>query len=201
MRTGNWSPRARPTRSARSGRHAGRRRHVADRRGARRGRAVADGLLRHGGGGRRHDAAAGADPGTAAERHAGGDRDRLFRQSHPAGRVRGHPPRARHGVLVGRRRGRRRARLRHAAGHRRRHHPVRGRAGEPDGAPAGVRDRAQARRGRPATAVARTRRRNDRRPVDPATGRTPVLHERAECRRSDRRPAGAATLRAFSCST
>ena len=130
-------------RSGQSGRRAvrcdaGGRRHLADRGRARRGRAVAEGLA----GDRRQrggdHAAARADAGPDAERHARGGGDRLLGRADPAGGVPRHPQRARDGVSLGAHRRARRAGVRHAQGHRRRHHRVDDRPGEPDRSPARV---------------------------------------------------------------
>ena len=82
-------------------RDAGRRRHVADRRRARRGRTVAEGVA--GDGGRRggDHAAARTVAGPAAERDARGGRHRLFGRADPAAGVPRHPQGAHDGVSLG----------------------------------------------------------------------------------------------------
>ena len=96
-------------------RDAGRRRHLADRGRARRGRAVAEGIA----GDRRcrggNHAAARADAGPAAERDAGGGRHRLLGRADPAGGVPRHSQGAHDGVSLGDHRRARRADVRHAA--------------------------------------------------------------------------------------
>ncbi|MCK7501511.1 MAG: hypothetical protein MZW92_74360 [Comamonadaceae bacterium] len=184
-------PRAGRHRGGQSGRRAarrdaGRRRHLADRGRALRGRAVAEGVA--GDRGRRagHHAAAGAAAGPAAERHAGGGRHRLLGRADPAGGVPRHPQRAHDGVPLGA------DRLRSACWCSARCKGIVvaiivsmiGLASQ-TAHPRVSRHRPQARRRRAAAAVARAPRRRDLRgPADRAAGGAPVLRQRAERRRS-----------------
>ena len=131
------------------------------------------------------DAAARAGAGPDAERDARGGRHRLFGRADPACRVPRHPRRAHDGIPLGADRLRRRPAVRHAQGHRRGDHRVDDRPREPDGAPARLRHRPQARGRRAATAVARASRRRDLRgPADRAAGRTALLRQCADTWRS-----------------
>ena len=82
-------------------RHAGGRRHLADGGRPRRGRAVAEGVAGHGGRRGGDHAAARAVAGPAAQRHAGGGRDRLLGRADPAGGIPRHPQGAHDGVSLG----------------------------------------------------------------------------------------------------
>ena len=82
-------------------RDAGGRRHVADGGGARRGRAVAEGIAGDRGHRGGDDAAARADAGPDAARDARGGRHRLLGRADPAGGVPCHPQRAHDGVSLG----------------------------------------------------------------------------------------------------
>ena len=139
-------------------RDAGRRRNVADGGRPCSRRADAEGVARHRGGLGRDDAGSGAAARPPAAGGARGHRDRLLDRPDPAARVRGDPQGPHHGVPLGARGLPRRARVRHLAGHPRRHRPVTVGALQPGGASAGPRDRPQAGRGRPAPAVARASR-------------------------------------------
>ena len=146
LATGSRQPGRCPAR-----RDAGRRRNLADRRGACGGRSFASRLAGHGWGGRRHHAGAGPDARFAAERGAGGGGHRLFDRTHPARRVPGHSPGQKHGVPVGAGRVRRGAGVRHPQGHRRRHRALADRSRQSGGAPGRACHRTQAWRGRAAT--------------------------------------------------
>ena len=183
-------------------RHAGRRRHVADRGGALGGRAVAEGVAGDRRDGAGHDAAAGADPGAAAARDAGGGGHRLLGRADPAGGVSRHPRRAHDGVPLGVDRLRRGAGVRHAEGHRGGDHRVDDRAREPDRPSARLRHRPQARRRRAAAAVARAPGRRDLGgPADRAAGGAPVLRQCAGTCRTGSANWSRSTSRAWSCST
>ena len=158
-RTGRHRARQSGRRAVR--RHAGRRRHVADRGGALGGRGVAEGVAGDRRDGAGHDAAAGADPGAAAARDAGGGGHRLLGRADPAGGVSRHPRRAYDGVPLGVDRLRRGAGIRHAEGHRGRDRRVDDRAREPDRPSARFGHRPQARRRRAAAAVVRAPGRRD----------------------------------------
>ena len=180
------------------GRDAGGRRNVADRgRQRRRGPHPARGA---GHGGRRagDHALPRAAARAAAERDAGDDRHRLFDRPDPARRIRRHPQGADDGVSLGRGRRARRAAVRDAAGDRRGDHRFADRPVEPGRAADGACHRPQARRRRPAAALAREPGRRDvRGPPDPPARGPPVLRQRAERRRSGQGvDAGASAARA-----